>query len=395
MNDIRPRIPDTEFAERLAAVQRHMAEQGLDMLFLYCDDRAVFGANGSRWLLDYAPHFESACIAVPAVGQPHIATGAEAESFYRNTARLGEVHVVRDFCMPDEEYPYTHPITFAQFADAAREELGRPVRRAGIVERLWAPEWLMARWQESFPGVEITPFDRTWYALKARKSPAEIAVIRYAYDLAERGLAAGLAALRPGVTERDIAAEIEYAMRKGGAEGSGIDTIVGSGVRNTSPILTRAYPRVIEPDEMVLFTIAPRYEGYHSAIGRPFMASGEPAADLVHASRGAVAAADAVVAALRPGATGAQVAGAGLAVLEREGLIEYCVYSGNHSVGTSEFEPPILTSTSDFVVHEDMVVSVDVPLFFAPWGGMRYEDGYLVTAGAAERLTTTPVTPLA
>jgi Xaa-Pro aminopeptidase len=333
-------------------------------------------------------------VAVPAVGQPHVATGAEAESFYRNTARLGEVHVVRDFCMPDEEYPYTHPITFAQFADAAQQELGRPVRRAGIVERLWAPEWLMARWQESFPGVEITPFDRTWYALKARKSPAEIEVIRYAYALAERGLAAGRAALAPGVTERDIAAEIEYVMRKGGSEGSGIDTIVGSGVRNTSPILTRAYPKVIEPGEMVLFTIAPRYEGYHSAIGRPFMASGEPSAELARASRVAVEAADAVVAALRPGATGAQVAKAGLEVLSENGLIEYCVYSGNHSVGTSEFEPPILTSTSDYVVHEDMVVSVDVPLFFAPWGGMRYEDGYLVTANGPERLNATPVSPL-
>ena len=394
MNPTRPRIPDHEFGERLAAVQRAMAEQGLDMLFLYCDDRAVFGANASRWLLDYAPHFESACVAVPAIGQPHVATGAEAESFYRNTARLGEVHVVRDFCMPDEEYPYTHPITFQQFADAAREELGRPVRRAGIVERLWAPEWLMARWQESFPGVEITPFDRTWYGLKARKSPAEIEVIRYAYTLAERGLAAGRAVLAPGVTERDIAAEIEYAMRKGGSEGSGIDTIVGSGIRNTSPILTRAYPKVIEPDEMVLFTIAPRYEGYHSAIGRPFMASGEPSPELARASQVAVEAADAVVAALRPGATGAQVAQAGLKVLADHGLIEYCVYSGNHSVGTSEFEPPILTSTSDYVVHEHMVVSVDVPLFFAPWGGMRYEDGYLVTADGPERLNTTPVTPL-
>lgn len=64
-------------------------------------------------------------------------------------------------------------------------------------------------------------------------------------------------------------------------------------------------------------------------------------------------------------------------------------------VGTSEFEPPILTSTSDYEVHEDMVVSVDVPLFFAPWGGMRHEDGYHVTATGSQLLNTTPVTPLA
>lgn len=390
----RPVIPTGEFAERLAHVQAAMQEQGLDLLLLYGDDRAVFGANATRWLLDYAAHFESCCVVVPATGMPHVATGAEAESFYRNTARLGEAHVVRDFCMPDEEYPYTHPILFSAYADAARQELGRPVTRVGIVERLWCPEWLMNRWRESFPDADIVPFDRTWYALKARKSPAELEVIRYAYQVAELGLAAGLASLQAGVTERDVAAEIEYAMRKAGSEGSGIDTIVGSGIRNTRPILTRAYPRVIEPGDMVLLTIAPRYEGYHAAIGRPVMVDGTPSPEQAHAARAAIAAADATVAALRPGATGADVARAGLEVLREQGVVDLCVYSGNHSVGTSEFEPPILTSTSDYVVHEHMVVSVDVPLFFAQWGGMRYEDGYHVTADGPIKLTTSPLTPL-
>ena len=393
MND-RPTIPTSEFAQRLQRVQAAMGEQDLDALVLYGDDRAVFGANATRWLLDYAPHFESCCVIVPRSGVPQVATGAEAELFFRNTARLGDVHVVRDFCMPDEEYPYTNPITFNEYVAVARQELDRDIRRVGIVERLWAPEWLMDRWRESFPGAEIIAFDRSWYGLKAVKSPAEIEVIRYAYSLAELGLAAGRAALAVGARERDVAAEIEYVMRKGGSEGSGIDTIVGSGVRNTTPILTRAYPRVIQRGEMVLMTIAPRYEGYHSAIGRPFMVDGSAPPEVAAASEGAIAAAHAVVSALHPGATGAEVAQAGLAVLTERGLVQWCVYSGNHSVGTSEFEPPILTSTSDYVVHENMVVSVDVPLFFAPWGGMRYEDGYLVTANGPQKLTSSPLEPL-
>jgi Xaa-Pro aminopeptidase len=389
-----PTIPDEEFRARLAAVQGAMAEHGLDALVLYGDDRAVFGANPTRWLLDYAAHFESCCVIVPAIGLPHVATGAEAELFYRNTARLGEVHVVRDFCMPDEEYPYTHPISFTEYVKASLGDLGRPVRKVGIVERLWAPEWLMDRWRENFPGAEIVPFDRSWYALKARKSPAELAVIAHAYQLAELGLAAGRAALAPGVSEREVAAEIEYVMRKAGTEGCGIDTIVGSGLKNTRAILTRAYRRVIEPGDLVLLTIAPRYEGYHSAIGRPFIVDGKATDEVAQASRAAIAAADAVVAALKPGASGAEVANAGLDVLRRAGVLEYCVYSGNHSVGTSEFEPPILTSTSDYVIHEDMVVSVDVPLFFAPWGGFRYEDGYQVTATGAVKLNPSPLEPL-
>jgi hypothetical protein len=145
----RPTIPTSEFTERLAHVQSAMGEQGLDVLVLYGDDRAVFGANATRWLLDYAAHFESCCVIVPRSGVPHVATGAEAELFYRNTARLGQVHVVRDFCMPDEEYPYTHPITFDQYVVAARQEMDGDVRRVGIVERLTAAGVLQA--EEELP----------------------------------------------------------------------------------------------------------------------------------------------------------------------------------------------------------------------------------------------------
>ena len=103
--------------------------------------------------------------------------------------------------------------------------------------------------------------------LRAQKSPAEIEVIRHTYHIAEVGFQAAIDAIEVGVTERAVAAEIEAAMRRAGAEGTGIDTIVASGP-NTRPILARSTFRPIECDDLVLLTIAPRYEGYHAAIGR-------------------------------------------------------------------------------------------------------------------------------
>ena len=386
----RPVIPEHEYQERLARVQAAMQEANLDVLVIYGDDRAVFGPANTRWLVDYAPHFESICLAVPVRGLPQAATGAEAESFYLNNSRLGQVHVVEDFCNPDEEYPYARPVPFTTYLDAICEQLGHPIRRIGLIERLWMPEWLIHRWQVSVPSESMAKFDHAWYGLKSRKSAAEIAVMTYAYALAEVGLAAGQRALTPGITERDIAAEIEYAMRKAGSEGCGIDTIVGSGARNTRPILTRAYPRVIEGGDLVLFTIAPRYEGYHAAIGRPFMADGPATPQMAAASQCSLEAAQAIVAAMQVGAIGSQVANAGLSVFEAHGLLQHNVYSGNHTIGTAEFEPPILTSTSTLVLEPDMVFSVDVPCFFAEWGGIRYEDGYRLTAGGPVRMNETP-----
>jgi Xaa-Pro aminopeptidase len=59
-------------------------------------------------------------------------------------------------------------------------------------------------------------------------------------------------------------------------------------------------------------------------------------------------------------------------------------------VGLIEFEPPIFGPSSAATLEEGMVVSIDIPVFNAPWGGLRVEDGFLVTATGAERLDFTP-----
>jgi Xaa-Pro aminopeptidase len=93
---------------------------------------------------------------------------------------------------------------------------------------------------------------------------------------------------------------------------------------------------------------------------------------------------------LKVGAVGADISGAGLDVLRKAGLIDLCVYSGIHSIGTSEFEPPILTSVSDFVVPNNAFLSIDVPLFMAPWGGLRVETGFFVSESGNVRFSKTP-----
>jgi Xaa-Pro aminopeptidase len=220
--------------------------------------------------------------------------------------------------------------------------------------------------------------------LRAVKTPAEQSVIRYAYQIAQAGMQAALDAIREGATERDVAAAAEFAMRSLGSEGMGIDTIVASGP-NTRPILARTRPRELRRDELILLTIAPRYEGYHAAIGRPLVI-GQPPGDVRHAMKVAVAAQKAAMEAMRPGTPGSEVEGAARRVVEAAGLGEYFLYCGVHSVGVVEFEPPIFGPGNHDPLQTDMILSIDVPLFHAPWGGLRYEDGYLITETGAEPL---------
>jgi Xaa-Pro aminopeptidase len=190
------------------------------------------------------------------------------------------------------------------------------------------------------------------------------------------------------VTEREVAAEAETAMRRLGAEGTGIDTIVASGP-NSRPILARSTFRQIQPDELVLVTVAPRYEGYHAAIGRPVLV-GDPGEALRKALDAACRAQDACFHALEPGQEGRKAEAAGRKVIEDAGLGRHFLYSGIHSVGVIEFEPPIFGPGSSAILKEGMVVSVDIPIFNAAWGGLRVEDGYLITSAGAERLNETP-----
>ena len=384
-----PVIPASEFQLRKANIQKLMQAHSIDLLFFYGDDRAVFGANHTRWLTNYAAHFEPILTVVPRQGDIHSATGAESETFYDNTAKIGSIHVVNEFNMPEEEYPYTKPISFKSFLDILLQEAGTSSARIGFVGESAFPHWLVELINSfAFAKVSINRFELDYRMLRASKSAAEIAVFKYGFEIAEAGLNAGIDALAIGVSEREVAAEIEYTMRKMGSEGSGIDTIVGFGKTNTYPILTRTTMNTLKAGDLALLTVAPRYEGYHGVIARP-VSMGPAPKEVRFAIDTAIEASAASEAQLKVGAVGADISGAGLDVLRKAGLIDLCVYSGIHSIGTSEFEPPILTSVSDFVVPDNAFLSIDVPLFMAPWGGFRVETGFLVSKTGNIRFSKT------
>ena len=287
------------------------------------------------------------------------------------------------FTHPDEEYPHSR---IERLADMLGELITGSGRRIAVAGLDALPHGIDQQIRQN-TDAEIVSGDGLILALRAIKSPAEIAVIRHAYRIAQAGMEAGLAAVARGITEREIAAEAEYAMRRMGSEGMGIDTIVGAGATHTGPILTRTTFREVGPGDHVLLTIAPRYEGYHGAIGR-VATVGEVRREISAAVDTAIAAQDAVRAAMRPGVPGKELDRIARDMCRAADLEQYFAYSGIHSVGVVEFEPPIMTSWYGEPLAEDMVLSIDIPFFFAPWGGLRIEDGFLVGASGAEPLQT-------
>jgi Xaa-Pro aminopeptidase len=385
--DTRPTIPPAEFRQRWQAVQALMHRHQLDLLVAYADDRAVFGPAHARWLADFPVHFEPACIILPPQGEPVLLCGPESDEYARLIGRIPDVRVLREFTHPDEDYPFSTIQGLAEIVGEIGSDLPS-IRSVGLAGRGLMAADTLAAFQSALPGAAWLDVENAVCELRSRKSPAELAVIRHAYGLAEVGIQAAMETIRPGVTERAVAAEIEAAMRRAGAEGTGIDTIVASGP-HTRPILARPTFRRMGDDDLVLLTVAPRYEGYHGAIGRAVLV-GDPGEKVVRALEVACRAQEACAQALRPGVEGRQVEAIGRQIVEEAGLGPYFLYSGVHSVGVIEFEPPIFGPSSPARLEKDMVISIDIPLFNTPWGGLRIEDGYLITETGATPLNQTP-----
>jgi Xaa-Pro aminopeptidase len=364
-----------------------MDAEDLDFLLAYADDRAVAGAAHVRWMAGFPVHFEPACVLLPREGEPVLLCGPESDQYALLAGMIRDVRVLRSFTHPDEDYPFSRIQSLTEIMADLTGDPSR-VRRVGLAGGGLVPFETMSALRSALPGVAWVDMEGAVCGLRAQKSPAEIAVTRHAYQIAELGLRAGLEAIEAGVTERAVAAEIEAAMRRAGAEGTGIDTIVASGP-NSRPILARSTFRRIEANDFVLLTVAPRYEGYHAALGR-LVLLGDPGDTVRAALDVAVRAHEACARALRPGVQGREVEAIGRRIVSDAGLGSHFLYSGVHSVGVIEFEPPIFGPSSPAQLKENMIISIDIPIFNTPWGGLRIEDGYLITDTGAERLSTIP-----
>ena len=376
-----PRIPLEEYPVRWRAVRDVLVRESLDMLLLYADDRHTYGAAYARYYANFAPAFEPLLLLFLPEGDPILLTGPETQGYAGETGVIADVRVLKEFAAENEDYPYT---VLTPLADVVKEKAGA-VTRVGIGGKGLMGADLYETLRRELAGAEFIPMDAILEPMRGVKSEAELKVIRYAYYLANLGMQAAIDAIGPGVTEREIAAAAEFVMRKNGSEGTGIDTIVCSG-SNTNHILGRTTMRKVQENDLVVITIAPRYEGYHGACSRTVIV-GNPGEDVIASVQAEIRAANVCAAHLLPGNVGSEVEAMGRAVMSEAGYGENFLYSGLHSVGVIEFEPPILGPSSATVLENNMVISIDIPLFEAKVMGSRTEDGYLLHDGIAERLT--------
>jgi len=233
---------------------------------------------------------------------------------------------------------------------------------------------------------EFMDFSTSILQIRSVKDSEEIDLIRKALSISEKSIKHLLGVLREGMSEVEIAGEIEYAMRRAGSEGYAFDSIVASGVRSAYPHASTTQKRVCQ-GELVVIDVGAKYGGYCSDITRTITV-GFINEDFKKMFTPVLEAIDAAVDVLSAGVTGAEADAAARRVIEKYGYGKYFTHSLGHGVGLAVHEEPGLNSRNNSPLPSGSIVTIEPGIYIRGVGGVRVEEMALVREGGCEILNS-------
>lgn len=234
-------------------------------------------------------------------------------------------------------------------------------------------------------GSTLVALDAALDQIRAVKDREEIERLSRVARLASDSLVETLGLLGDGVSEAAFARELEFEMRRRGADGRAFDFIVASGERGAMPH-GRASDRVIRAGELVTIDFGALLDGYHSdetvtvAVGRPDP-RGEEIYAVVREAHGRA------IAAVRPGMTCRELDGVARDHIRSCGYGEQFGHGLGHGVGLEIHEKPAISPRGDMVVTEGMVFTIEPGIYIPGFGGVRIEDTVVVEGNGCRTLT--------
>jgi Xaa-Pro aminopeptidase len=242
-------------------------------------------------------------------------------------------------------------------------------------------EWFKSRLKR----VVLTPTLNWVEELRMKKDAGEISRIRQAARITDKAFRHILPYIRVGVKERDLAAEIEFYMKRQGAAGVSFETIVASGPRGAMPHgISSAKP--LARGELVVMDFGCMFEGYASDMTRT-VALGDPGPKARRVYRAVLQAQNAGLKALKPGLRCLEVDKKARSVLARKGYGRYFGHGLGHGVGMDVHEDPRLSPGVKIRLEPGMVVTVEPGVYIPGEFGVRIEDLAVVTKEGCEVLS--------
>jgi Xaa-Pro aminopeptidase len=239
--------------------------------------------------------------------------------------------------------------------------------------------------QQSLSGIILKPTSSLIEKLRMVKDDAEISIMTEAALLADRTFEYIVQRIKPGITERQIARDIEFFMRSQGATSSSFDTIVASGERSALPHGV-ASDRIIQNNEFVKLDFGAYFKDYCSDITRTVFV-GKPTEKHLEIYNIVLEAQLAGLDGIRTGMRGKEADALTRDVIKRYGYNDYFGHGTGHGLGMEIHEAPRLSQSGDTVLEPGMTVTVEPGIYLPGFGGVRIEDDVVMTDNGAVRLT--------
>ena len=258
-------------------------------------------------------------------------------------------------------------------------------------------------------GINVLGFDGYWYSyadysvlqelagelplesldfsgIRMVKDKQELELLEKAAWIADDAFNALLQDIHPGVTERQLAARLEYYMRERGSEKVSFDTIVASGVRGALPH-GMASDKVVEGGELVTFDFGAVYQGYHSDITRTIMVgvANSWQREIYNVVEGAQRHG---VKCAKIGMTGKELDAEVRKIITDCGYGDYFVHGLGHGVGLEIHETPTINKRGATVLTDGMIFTIEPGIYIPGKGGVRIEDTVVLTEAGARPLNT-------
>ncbi|WP_158599098.1 M24 family metallopeptidase [Planococcus salinus] len=236
------------------------------------------------------------------------------------------------------------------------------------------------------PKLQIFDSEEAIYKLRMIKDQGEIESFRKGIAMCDQAFKHSLSFIRPGMSEKELGLELEFFMRKAGADGIKENHVIASGERSSLPH-GQATERIIQVGDFVKMDIGAKVNGYYTDFTRTVVV-GEPTDKHVEIYNIVKKAQEVALNAIGPGKVCSELDGLARGVIAEAGYGENFGHSLGHSIGLAVHESPAMRATDDTILQPGMVITVEPGIYIPGFGGVRIEDFIVITEDGYENLTT-------
>lgn len=234
----------------------------------------------------------------------------------------------------------------------------------------------------------LKPLSHIVENLRMIKTTEEIELIKKAAWVSDEAFKYILTFIKPGVSEIDIANELEFHMRKNGATGAAFDIIIASGHRSALPHGV-ASDKKIEKGDMLTLDFGAYYQGYRSDMTRT-IAVGEPPEKLKEVYQIVYDSLQKALSNMKAGITGKEADSYSRDFITAKGYGKNYGHGSGHGIGLDIHENIFMSTVCEDILEENMVLTVEPGIYIPKIGGVRIEDDVIVTKNGVEVITNSP-----